>query len=71
MKKLFTAFLDLTVKVSDEIMTTQGLKQGCPLSPLLYSLFANDLGQVLEYVRLWGNDSCQGCSLANNRSFSL
>ncbi len=35
-------------KVSDEIMATQGLKQGCPLSPLLYSLFTNDLGKFLN-----------------------
>jgi len=35
-------------KVSEEIMATQGLKQGCPLSPLLYALFTNDLGKFLN-----------------------
>ncbi len=35
-------------KVSDEIMATKGLKQGCPLSPLLCSLFTNDLGKFLN-----------------------
>jgi len=34
-------------KVSDEIMATQGLKQGCLLSPLLYSLFTNNMGKFL------------------------
>jgi len=34
-------------KMSGEIMATQGLKQGCPLSPLLYALFTNDLGKFL------------------------
>ncbi len=35
-------------KMSKEIMATQGLKQGCPLSPLLYALFTNDLGKFLN-----------------------
>ncbi len=35
-------------KVLEEIMATQGLKQGCPLSPLLYALFTNDLGKFLN-----------------------
>jgi len=35
-------------KVSQGIMATQGLKQGCPLSPLLYALFTNDLGKFLN-----------------------
>jgi len=35
-------------KVSDETMASQGLKQGCPLSPILYALFTNDLGKFLN-----------------------
>ncbi len=35
-------------KMSDEAMATQGLKQRCPLSPLLYALFTNDLGKFLN-----------------------
>jgi len=35
-------------KLSEEIMATQGLKQGCPLSPLLYALFTNDLGKFFN-----------------------
>ncbi len=35
-------------KVLEEIMATQGLKQGCPLSPLLYTLFINALGKFLN-----------------------
>jgi len=34
--------------MSEEIMATQGFKQGCPLSPLLYALFTNDLGKFLN-----------------------
>ncbi len=38
----------LTEEVSDDIMETQGLKQGCLLSPLLYSHFTDDLGKFLN-----------------------
>ncbi len=34
--------------MSEDIMAAQGLKQGCPLSPLLYALFTNDLGKFLN-----------------------
>jgi len=38
-------------KISDEVAPNKGLKQGCPLSPILYTLFTNDMDRFLDSGR--------------------
>ena len=43
-----TAQLDLNGHLTPSFTPTRGVRQGCPLSPALYALYAEPLGALLE-----------------------
>jgi len=51
---MYTGCLHLLIdadNISEEVAPNRGLKLGCPLSPLLYSLYSNDLNRFLTVQR--------------------
>ena len=53
-KKLYRPRLSINSWVSEEFLCNAGVQQGCPLSPLLFSLFINDLMAFMKVT--WTDD---------------
>ena len=52
-------------KVMDPITSNLGLKQGCPLSPLLFNLYINDIAKYLNKTSKEPNIMLQGTEITH------
>ena len=52
-------------KVMDPILSNLGLKQGCPLSPLLFNLYINDIAKYLDKDCKEANIKLQGIDITH------